>query len=165
MTMQEIFQYIDNGYVHLSILVLLILMIILLIVQGHRTKKLKQRLNRFLLGSDAKSLEEDIASLYQGNKDIKQSISANRDEIRKLNHEFTFAFQKIGLIKYDAFSQIGGKLSFCVALMDRSNNGFLLNCVHSTEGCYCYTKEIRGGECSATLSTEETQALKMAAGE
>ncbi|MDR0963961.1 MAG: DUF4446 family protein [Clostridium sp.] len=163
--MQEIFRYIDNGYVHLSLLVLMILIIIYLIIQANRTKKLKKRLNQFLLGSDAKSLEEDIASLYQGNKEIKQSIQVNRDEIRKLNKEFTFAFQKIGLIRYDAFSQIGGKLSFCVALMDRCNNGFLLNCVHSTEGCYCYTKEICGGECNATLSEEETKALKMATGE
>jgi hypothetical protein len=130
-----------------------------------RIGKLKKRLNLFLLGRDAKSLEADIVSLYQDNKEVKQSIATNREEIRKLNQEFTFTFQKIGLVKYDAFAQIGGKLSFCLALLDRKNDGFIMNSVHSTDGCYCYTKEIRGGECVVTLSEEELKALKIAVSE
>ena len=68
-------------------------------------------------------------------------------------------FQKIGIIKYDAFNQMGGKLSFCLALLDENNNGFILNSVHSAEGCYSYTKEIINGESSISLGEEEKQAL------
>ena len=74
------------------------------------------------------------------------------------------AFQKIGIIKYDAFNQMGGKLSFSLALLDENNNGFIINSVHSAEGCYSYTKEITSGECKIDFSEEERQALYMAMG-
>ena len=71
-------------------------------------------------------------------------------------------FQKIGLVKYDAFQQMGGQLSFSIALLDQRNNGFILNSVHSTDGCYSYTKEIKNGECALSLGKEEEEALQIA---
>jgi hypothetical protein len=71
----------------------------------------------------------------------------------------------MGVIKYDAFNQMGGQLSFSLALLDENNNGFIINSVHSTEGCYSYTKEIKAGECDISLGDEEKKALEMAMGE
>ena len=84
--------------------------------------------------------------------------------IKKIYKKFEGAFQKIGITKYDAFNQMGGKLSFCLALLDENDNGFLLNSVHSTEGCYSYTKEIKNGLCDISLGDEEKKALDMALG-
>ena len=53
-------------------------------------------------------------------------------------------------------------MSFCLALLDKRNNGFIINSVHSSDGCYTYTKEIRGGNCSIALGEEEEQALNAA---
>ena len=75
------------------------------------------------------------------------------------------AYQKMGLVKYDAFQQMGGQLSFCLALLDENNNGFIINSVHSTEGCYSYTKEIRHGESDISLGKEEAEAMAIAIGE
>ena len=71
-------------------------------------------------------------------------------------------YQKMGLVKYDAFHQMGGKLSFSLALLNENNDGFIINSVHSTEGCYSYTKEIEAGICSITLGKEESEALAQA---
>ena len=68
-------------------------------------------------------------------------------------------------IKYDAFQQMGGKLSFCLCMLDEENSGFMLNSVHSTEGCYTYTKEIINGKAMIDLGKEEEAALKMAVGD
>ena len=76
--------------------------------------------------------------------------------------KFGRAFQKVGIVKYDAFSQMGGQLSFSLALLDENDNGFILNSVHSTEGCYSYTKEIKNGLCDISLGEEEKQALDIA---
>ena len=73
-------------------------------------------------------------------------------------------FQKIGIIKYDAFNQMGGQLSFSLVLLDKNNNGFVLNSVHGAEGCYTYTKEIKDGTSEISLGEEEKQALDMAMG-
>ena len=87
------------------------------------------------------------------------------NNIPTFNRNMESAFQKMGLVKYDAFNQMGGQLSFCLALLDENNNGFIINSVHSTEGCYSYTKEIKGGESSISLGKEEEEALSMAMGE
>ena len=68
-------------------------------------------------------------------------------------------------MKYDAFNQMGGKLSFSLALLDEKNNGVIINSVHSAEGCYCYSKDIRRGQCNISLGAEEKQALDIAMGE
>ena len=73
-----------------------------------------------------------------------------------------FTFQKVGLVKYDAFNEMGGKLSFSLAMLNESDNGFVLNAVHSREGCYTYIKEIIDGNSIITLAEEEQEALKMA---
>ena len=70
----------------------------------------------------------------------------------------------MGIVKYDAFQQMGGQLSFCLALLDEDNNGFIINSVHSTEGCYSYTKEIREGESDVPLGKEEEEAMRIALG-
>ena len=71
-------------------------------------------------------------------------------------------FQKVGLIKYDAFQEMGGKLSFSLALLNEVNDGFIINAMHSREGCYTYIKEIIDGNSVITLGEEEKEALEMA---
>lgn len=73
-----------------------------------------------------------------------------------------FTFQKVGLVKYDAFHEMGGKLSFSLALLNETNDGFVMNAVHSREGCYTYIKEIVGGNSIIVLAEEEQEALDMA---
>ena len=65
-------------------------------------------------------------------------------------------------MKYDAFKQMGGKLSFSLALLNEINSGFIINSVHSSEGCYIYIKEIVAGLCDLDLSNEEKEALSQA---
>ena len=99
---------------------------------------------------------------YHLGKTISEENEKNRKEIKDLQRQIQYCYQKIGLVKYDAFNQMGGKLSFCLVLLNEKNNGFLLNSVHSSDGCYSYTKEITKGECELSLGEEEQKALDMA---
>lgn len=155
----------DLGYVFLAMLVLLLIVLILLIVQIGATNKLKKRLNKFLTGKDGTNLEQEIAALFEDNKFLKNSAEKNKKDIRTLFKKMESTYQKMGLVKYDAFNQMGGQLSFSLALLDENNNGFIINSVHSVEGCYSYTKEIKLGESSITLGKEEEEALAIAMGE
>ena len=69
---------------------------------------------------------------------------------------------KYSIVKYDAFEDMGGKLSFVLAMLDKNNTGFLLNAIHSRENCFLYIKEIVNGESYVMLSEEEVEALKQA---
>lgn len=154
----------DIGYLFIGMLILILILIVLVIVQIVSHTKLKKRYSKFMQGKDAKSLEMDMIALYEDNKFIKLSIEKNEKDIMQLYKKVEATFQKIGIVKYDAFREMGGKLSFSLALLDENNNGFILNSVHSTEGCYSYTKEVKEGQCSITLGEEEKQALDMAMG-
>ncbi len=158
----------DLGYLLIGmtvVIIMLIVIIVLLVMQMKKTNNLKARLDKFLLGKDGNSLEQDIIALFEDNKFLKSSTEKNRKDIRTLFKNMESAYQKMGLVKYDAFNQMGGQLSFCLALLDENNNGFVINSVHSTEGCYSYTKEIKLGESAISLGTEEEKALAMAMGE
>ena len=154
----------DIAYLFIAIFILLIAIIVLLIVQIVKYSKLKKKYEKFMKGKDAKSLEQDIIALFEDNKFIKNENEKNRKDIREIMRRMEYCYQKIGLVKYDAFQQMGGKLSFCLCLLDNKNSGFLLNSVHSSDGCYSYTKEIKKGESQLSLGEEEKKALDMAMG-
>ncbi|MBD5547729.1 MAG: DUF4446 family protein [Lachnospiraceae bacterium] len=155
---------IDFGILVLVLAVVILILLILNIVNICSISKLKGKYNKFMQGKNAKSLESEIVGLFDDNKFIKNAVDKNKKDINTLYHKLESSFQKIGIIKYDAFNQMGGKLSFCLALLDENNNGFILNSVHSTEGCYSYTKVIENGECKISLGEEESRALNIAMG-
>ena len=153
---------IDIAYILIGMLVMILVLLILIIVQMVQASKLKKRLNRFLMGNDGMSMEQDIISLIEDNKFLKINADKNKKEMRELRRKFEHSYQKMGLVKYDAFQQMGGQLSFSLCLLDNNNNGFIINSVHSAEGCYSYTKEIKAGKSSLLLGEEEKEALEIA---
>ena len=127
-----------------------------------KQSKLKKRYEAFMQGSDAQSMENQITGLFQDIDSLKKDTEKNRKEIKHIYKRLETTFQKVGIVKYDAFQQMGGKLSFSLAMLDENNNGFIMNSVHSTDGCYSYTKEIKEGICEIALGEEEENALQMA---
>lgn len=152
----------DIAYLFIGILVMMVILFIIIIVQMNKIGKLKKRYEKFMLGKDAGSLEEEITALFEDINYLKEAADTSRKEINRLYKKQEKTYQKIGLVKYDAFKQMGGKLSFSLALLDERDNGFLLNSVHSTDGCYSYVKEIKSGECLIALGDEEKIALEEA---
>jgi len=152
----------DIGIVLLVLVIVLLCLLISVIIVLIRFSKLQTKYQKFMQGKNARSLEADIVALYEDAKYVALAVEKNRKDITTLFSKVANSFQKVGLVKYDAFNQMGGKLSFSLALLDEQNNGFVLNSVHSVEGCYTYTKEIKGGKSSIHLGDEEKQALDMA---
>lgn len=155
---------IDIGYILAGIVAVLLILLILLIVLLVKYSKLKKRYDKFMQGKNASSLEEDIHGVFEDMKMLKNNADKNRKDIRILYKSMERTFQKLGIVKYDAFNQMGGQLSFSLALLDENNDGFIINSVHSSEGCYSYTKEIKGGTSPISLGAEEEQALGIAMG-
>lgn len=154
----------DMGIVICVMALLLLVMMIVLIVLGVKLCKLRKRFDKFCRGKNAKSLEEEIGIMFEQNKAIKDQTDKNRRDIKVIYHNLESSFQKVGLVRYDAFQQMGGKLSFSLALLNEKDNGFIINSVHGTDGCYTYSKEIVGGLCDIALGTEEQEALTKAIG-
>jgi hypothetical protein len=140
------------------IVVLLVLLIFLLV----RYNQLNVSYQMFMKGRKAESLEEEIGALFDDIGSLKASTEKNRKDIKKIIENLRETYQRVGIVKYDAFKEMGGKLSFSIALLNDNETGFIINSIHSSEGCYVYTKEIVNGECAITLGDEEKKALTLA---
>jgi hypothetical protein len=149
----------DITYVLIVNILLIIILFVIIIMQGKKIKSIKEQISKFMKGKEAASLEDEIVALFEDNEIIKKATQKNQKDINNLYNRLAYCFQKIGIIKYDAFNQMGGKLSYALALLDEDNNGFLLNSVHSTDGNYTYSKEIKNGKCDLELGEEEQIAL------
>ena len=142
----------------------MLLLLILLIINMVKTSKLKKKYNSFMVGKDAKSLEDNLIKRINQVEEVLVSEKKNEENIEKLFRSMKVTFQKVGMVKYDAFNEMGGKLSFSLALLDQKNDGFIINAVHSREGCYTYIKEIIDGNSVLVLAEEEKEALNLAMG-
>lgn len=152
----------DSDYIILGLAGFGIILFILVIVNMVQTSKMKKKYKKFMSGKNAKSLEETLLKRLDQIDSLVEANAANEKNIKKVVNNMKFTFQKVGLVKYDAFNEMGGKLSFSLALLNASNDGFVLNAVHSREGCYTYIKEIIDGNSIIVLAQEEQEALNMA---
>lgn len=153
---------IDLEYVVWGLAGAVVLLLILLLVNMGMTGRLKKKYKKFMGDADAKSLEEKITGYLEQFDDLIETNYKNKSKIEKLEGQMNVTFQKIGLVKYDAFNEMGGKLSFSLALLNEKDDGFIINAMHSREGCYTYIKEIIAGKSVMVLASEEKEALDMA---
>ncbi|SFS04649.1 DUF4446 family protein [Anaeromicropila populeti] len=153
----------DLEYVTIGLTGIMILLIILVLALFIGFYKQKHRLSKFMLGSDASSLEEIIKNKISDVEKIKLDIDSINGKISNIDDILLSTYRKIGIVKYDAFKEMGGKLSFALALLNDRNDGFILNSMHSSrEGCFTYVKQIINGEAFVVLAEEEKQALNEA---
>ena len=157
---------IDPFYVKAGILAVLLLMIFILMIMQIKLmgkfKKLYQTYDRFMRGKDMESMEETVLAQFERIEALEKSNEEKDRQIESIFENLQHVYQKIGLVKYDAFREMSGKLSYAVALLDKEDNGILVNSMYSREGCYSYVKTISGGKCSIARSEQEQKALKIA---
>lgn len=146
----------------LGLAILVLILLIITIVSLRQMKLLKQRYRIFMEGNDAKSLEETLIRRLDQVDALILANKRNQTNIKHLFENNQYIFQKIGVVKYDAFNEMGGKLSFSVALLNEKDDGFIINAMHTREGCYTYIKEIIAGNSIIVLSEDEKKALDQA---
>lgn len=160
--MIEYYLGIDSDYIVVGLAAICAILFIIVFIHCIQMHKLKKKYKMFMDGKNAKTLEEVIMSHLNQIENVVASTEKNRADIEAVVKNMQHAFQKVGLVKYDAFHEMGGKLSFSLALLNERNDGFIINAMHSREGCYTYIKEIIDGNSIIALSGEEKEALDMA---
>ena len=153
---------IESDYIIIGLVAVTLIMFIMLIVNMAQISGLKKRYKAFMSGKDAKSLEDAFVEKLEQMDNLVKVSNVNAKNIDILSKKVKQTFQKVGLVKYDAFNEMGGKLSFSLALLNENDDGIILNAVHSREGCYTYMKDIIAGNAIVNLSEEEKTALEKA---
>ena len=153
---------IDPGYILIGMAVVILLLFILLISSNLKYNKLKRSYMAFMEGKDGKSLEESFQDKFDAIDKVMNLANENRNDINNFYDKIKEDFQKVGLVKYDAFNEMGGRLSYALTLLDGNDNGYIVNTMHSREGCYAYVKEIENGKSNFELAEEEKESLEKA---
>lgn len=154
----------DPVYIILAQAVLTLILLVIVIICIFKIRKMYRQYDYFMRGKDAETLEDIIIDQMEDIQELKSQNRANKDNLRTTNKNMRSSFQKFGMVKYNAFKGMGGNLSFAFALLDYTNSGFVMNSVHSQEGCYLYLKEVDRGQTETLLGNEEKEALEQALG-
>lgn len=104
------------------------------------------------------SLKEIFDQLKELKKDFEK-ISKEVEELKKKNE---FHIQKIGMVRFNPFQEIGGNQSFSLALLDANDNGVVITSLYTREGNRVYGKPIKNGKSEYLLSEEEKEAIEKA---
>ncbi|MFN3285460.1 MAG: DUF4446 family protein [bacterium] len=97
-------------------------------------------------------------------EDQVRELERLRAEQAHLAEQLARCVQRVGMVRYDAFRESGGRLSFSLALLDGRGDGVVLSVLHGRDGSYAYAKALRDGKPSHPLSEEERQAVAQAMG-
>lgn len=139
-----------------GMVILLILAIIILV----RQTKLNKKYKKFMTGKKGFNLESVVLDQRDEIEQMKETISSHDDYITTISSHFSKVYSKINVMKYDAFKEVGGNMSFVLVLLDMKNNGIIINSIRSTDGNYIYLKEVVNGESDTVLCKEEVEALE-----
>lgn len=153
---------IDPAWIMVGMLAVMFLMIALYIRCVIKMKKLYKGYDRFMRGKDMESMEDQVMEQFDRLEILEEADKQKRDELNALRSNMLRVYQKTGLVKYNAFREMSGQLSYSLALLDQNNDGVLITSMYSREGCYSYAKEVKGGKSSINLSEEEEEALNLA---
>lgn len=161
--MEEIVNTIGtNNIIIISIAINLVLLIAFLVV-ATKMSKLSKKYKEFMqkLGN-GKNLEEDLENyMYRVERVEKQNGEIN-SIIKAMDSDLEKCIQKIGIVRYNAFKDVGSDLSFTLALLDENDNGIVLNGIYSREMSNIYAKPVEKGKSTYTLSEEEQEAIRKA---
>ncbi len=153
---------IDPGIIIIILMITTIGLIGVIMYLYRTVQKIDERYKAFMKGEDGKTLERSFMRKFNQIEKMNDITTTLTEDIKKLEDVKNRSLIKYGIVKYDAFDDVGGKLSFSLALLDQTDTGFVLNAIHSKENCFLYIKEVMNGESYIILSDEEVQALRIA---
>lgn len=152
----------DPVYLIILLFLIQVLLFVMLISVNMKYNRLKTSYSSFMKGKDGKNLEESMLTRFSELDEIAEIAKKNQLDIQDIYKKMKLHYQKIGIVKYDAFHEMGGNLSFALTMLDENDNGWILNAMHSREGCYTYIKEVVKGQSYIELAEEESESLERA---
>jgi len=143
----------------LVVAVIAVAALALSVVLALRTGRMKRQY-RVLSAADGRaSFVEVVARKTEEVRELRDDVARLAAELKATQGELHEAIRHVGLVRYDAFGDMGGRMSFSVALVDDHGNGFVLSTIHARSESRSYVKELRGGMAEVLLSPEESSAV------
>ena len=143
-------------------LVVVLFLAFQLLMLRSRLNRLSKKYKYFMNGEDGGSLELKLSTEV---RELREMVSSSENMLHQQELLATMqlqSFQKVGLVRYDAFDDTGDKLSFSLTVLDGKNNGFILSSLAGHDTSRIYAKKVINGQCKDALSSEEAESINMA---
>lgn len=121
--------------------------------------KINKVINVFLEKGKIKDVKDVLFSQVKKTKEIELQLQKAFEKIKALEDVSKVSLQKIGVVRFNPFNNIGGNQSFAIALLDSNNNGFVISSLFIKEGNRVYAKQVVLGKSEHILSQEEQEAI------
>jgi hypothetical protein len=146
-------------FVVLGILALVCILFVISIILWVKLSKMRKNYKRLLNGSNPVNVEELLINIQQKQTNQIEQTAALTSNVEAFKEGLKKMKSKVGIHRYNAFSDTGSDLSFSVAILDDYQDGVLLTGIHNREQTYIYAKPIQRGQSAYTLSPEEKEAI------
>lgn len=142
---------------------ILILIIFLMNLSNKvKIKNLRAKYNKFMNGLSDASIEDVLEDcIYK----INRSVEKNKEleyQLNEVKRNMYYCIQKVGVVRYNAFDNVGSDLSFSIALLNDNDDGLVLSSLYARESSSTYAKPITGGKSKYAMSAEELKAIDIA---
>ncbi len=150
------------GVALLALAVLVVLLGLGLLLQWRRAERFRRRWDTLLEGAG----EAPLATMLEEHLRERTAVAGRLDDAERrldvLDTKMRSAKRYVGLVRYDAFPDIGGHQSFALAVYDEEGNGVVVTSQVGREGCRVYGKPLHQGKPDRHVSAEEEQAIELA---
>lgn len=160
--MQDFLQIFNSisDYVSMALLVIVVILIILVISCMHSSAKLQRKYKKLMRGVEGENLEKIITNYMNEIDKVKEDSKEVREIYNNIDERVKKSIQKVAIVRYKAFENVGSDLSFSLALLDDNNDGVIITSIYGRDESFTYAKPINKGLSRYDLSDEEKEVLK-----
>lgn len=149
-------------YIVIGMAVLVVILIILIIVLWKGLNRVEKRYRKLMKGVDNKNLEQLIVSELGKIDNAKEVADEALKVVTETRKELLECVQKVAIMRYKAFDDVGSDLSYSIAFLDGHNDGVILTGLYGRYDSTCYAKPVDKGISRYELSEEEKCVLEEA---
>lgn len=139
-----------------------LLLFFILVIQGWKIRKWKKKYYKMMGGKNFKTLEEMLTEYNHRVSKILEDVGDILDRQKRVDEKLDSTVQKVGVVRYNAFNDMGSDLSYSIALLDGRDDGVIISAIHGRDFCNTYAKPIEKGESTYKLTAEEILAMDRA---
>jgi hypothetical protein len=155
----EAIQMLDPQILLFVVMILFVVLLLLIMSLWIKSSRMQKRYNQMLNGSHPGNIEELLVGIQQALNGVKLQSEINRKNTTDIISLMKKMKSRVGVLRYNAFSQQGSDLSFSIAILNDEQDGVLLTGIHSREETIIYAKPIEKGQSKYNLSPEEKQVI------
>ena len=149
-------------YLFGAMVAIIILLFIMVIVLFKSVGRVEDRYRKLMRGTNNKNLEEMLLERIDSIEDVHKVSEQALDECKRLEEKMQECIQKVAIMRYKAFEDVGSDLSFSIAMLDDKNDGIILTGIYGRQESTTYAKPIDKGISRYDLSEEELYVLNEA---